>query len=47
MPGRNREASRKPRHSLHWCKVCDRALVSDGGKCKACGSRSLPKRSKH
>ena len=46
MPGRNREQKRKARHSQHWCKSCDRALVSDGAKCRCCGVRALPKRSK-
>ena len=44
---RPRDMARRAKRGLCWCPVCDMALVSDGGKCKSCGSHINRKRDKH
>ena len=42
----NRQKSQIPRGRSSWCICCDRSLVNDGGRCKVCGAKVLPKRFK-
>lgn len=42
----NRRVKRLPKRGETWCRGCDMTLVSDGGKCKICGTRCGHKRDK-
>jgi len=43
MAGVNRERSMRARRSYGWC-LCDRAMVSSGSDCPACGRNDDVKR---
>lgn len=45
-PLSNRDKARVPRGHGFWCGGCDRCIVREGAKCKACGTRNGKRRYK-
>ena len=43
-PLTNRERSKRPKQGKFWCWGCDRVLLTEGEKCRACGTRNYSNR---